>query len=290
MHMTSRHAVLGRQRFYTSKLLLALGLPAIMITSMIGGTAVAASNGPSLKPPTIISSGQIRYCSDISAPPLESYSPSQTPEGSDVSIGNSIAKDLGLTPVWEQTAFSGIIPALEANHCDAILSQLYIKPARKKVVNFVPYMYSSESVTVPEANPGKITGLNSTMCGQSVSTTTGTTAQTELEALSATCTSDGKPTVNVVLFTNDVDALQNMLVGQSNAYTTTSETAAYYIQKDPNKFKFAGQPFGRILTGIAVIKGNPKLLSAIEHAFHEVQVSGEYNKIMTKWGIKRDEL
>ncbi|HUX04087.1 MAG TPA: ABC transporter substrate-binding protein [Acidimicrobiales bacterium] len=253
-------------------------------------SAGASGLTPALKPPTILTTGQIRYCSDISSPPIEFLNSKQRPIGSDIQIGTAIAKALHLKAVWEQTAFSGIIPALQAHHCDAILSQLYIKASRKTVVDFVPYMYSSESVTVPSANPGNITGFDTSLCGQTVSTVTGTTAQTELATLSSTCTSEGKSPVQAVLFTSDVQALQNMLTGRSTAYTTTSETGAYYMRADHNQFKFVGKPFGRILTGIAINKKSPKLLAALKHAFALVRKSGKYNKIMTKWGISRDEL
>ena len=270
---------------------IALAVSMVIPLGVAFGASASASTGKStLKPPTIVSTGKLQYCSDMSSPPLESLNASQKPMGSDIGIGNAIAARMGLKPVWQQTAFSGIIPALQARHCDAILSQLYIKPARKLVVNFVPYMYSSESVTVPTANPGKITGLDSSLCGQQVATVTGTTAQTELATVSAACTAAGKPAVGVVLFTSDPLALQNMLAGLSNAYTSTSETAAYYMKAQPGTFKFAGQPFGRILTGIAVNKGNPKLLAAIQHAFAQIRANGTYNRVMTQWGLQRDEL
>lgn len=266
---------------------------ALSVIVGLGTFGVGVSSGATkstVKPPTIISTGKLQFCSDMSSPPLESLNSSQQPVGSDIGIGNAIAAKMGLKAVWDQTAFSGIIPALQARHCDAILSQLYIKPARKLVVNFVPYMYSSESVTVPSNNPGNITGLDSSLCGQQVATVTGTTAQTELATVSSACTAAGKPAVQVVLFTSDPLALQSMLSGLSNAYTSTSETAAYYMRTNPGRFKFAGQPFGKILTGIAVDKGNAKLLKAIGHAFAQIKADGTYNRVMSQFGLQRDEL
>jgi len=280
----------NRRRLTRTALALSVVFPLGVALGSLGTGASAASSRSTLKPPTIVSAGKLQYCSDMSSPPLESLTASQQPVGSDIGIGNAIAARMGLKAVWQQTAFSGIIPALQARHCDAILSQLYIKPARKLVVNFVPYMYSSESVTVPSANPGNITGLDSSLCGQKVATVTGTTAQTELATVSAACTAAGKPAVNVVLFTSDPLALQNMLAGLSDAYTSTSETAAYYMKTNPGRFKFAGQPFGKILTGIAVNKGNPKLLTAIQHAFAQIKANGTYNRVMSQWGLQRDEL
>ena len=119
--------------------------------------------------------GTIRYCSDISSPPLEFYVNGQQPAGSDIDLGNAIAAEAWAQgPVWVNTAFAGIIPALQAGHCDAILSQLFDKPARRAVVNFVDYMNSSEAIMVRKGNPRHVTGLSG-LCGLNVAAETGTT-------------------------------------------------------------------------------------------------------------------
>lgn len=285
------HRILGsRRRFARIALVLAAVLPLGLVFGFYGGSGLASASQTTLKPPVVITSGTIRFCTDFSSPPTEFYSTSLKPEGSDVNIGDAIAAKMNVKVVWEETAFAGIIPALLAKHCDAILSDLYIKPARQLVVNFVPYMYGGESVVVPTANPGNITGYDTSLCGQTVSTVTGTTGQTELTSLDATCTADGKSAIQVDLFTSDVEALENMLTGQSTAYTTGTETAAYYMKKDPNKLKFEGPSFGKILTGIAVNKDDPKLHADITKAVSQIRKDGIYNKILAKWDIGRDAL
>jgi polar amino acid transport system substrate-binding protein len=62
------------------------------------------------------------------------------------------------------------------------------------------------------------------------------------------------------------------------------------MRSKPGRFKFAGQPFGKILTGIAVNKGNSKLLAAMQHGFAQILANGTYNRVMTQWGLQRDEL
>src|SRR4051794_6583763 len=118
--------------------------------------------------------GTIRFCSDISSPPLEFYANGQQPTGSDIDLGNAIAARLGVKAEWVNTAFAGIIPALQAGHCDAILSQLLDKPARRAIVDFVDYMNSSEAIMVRKGNPDHVTGLSG-LCGLSVAAETGTT-------------------------------------------------------------------------------------------------------------------
>lgn len=247
------------------------------------GTNAAASVGH------LVQSGTIHYCSDISSPPLEFYANGTQATGSDIELGNAIAAKLGLKPVWVNTAFSGIIPALQAGHCDAIISQLYDKPARRKVVNFVDYMNSSEALLVPKGNPRHITGLSG-LCGLTVATETGTTISVDLAAQSKRCTSSGKQAITDQTFLRDSDAVEQLGLGHVAAYGTTLESGAYDITKNNGRYQFAGKPFGQILTGIATRKDDPQLHAAIAHAFARVRADGKYQAIFAKWHLTGDEL
>lgn len=233
--------------------------------------------------------GEIRYCSDISSPPLEFYVNGQQPTGSDVELGNAIAHELGLKPVWVNTAFAGIIPALQAGHCDAILSQLFDKPARRAVVNFVDYMNSSEAVLVRYGNPLHITGI-ADLCGLSVAAETGTTVSDYLTQQSKICVAHGKKPISVQTFLRDSDALNQLALGHVDAYGTTVESGGYDMSKNKGMFQFAGAPFGQIATGIATNKQNTALHRAIAQAFADLQRNGTYQKIMATWGLKLDIL
>lgn len=246
-----------------------------------GGSSVPAS--------ALIEGGKLQFCSDISTPPLESYGPGHEPEGSDIDIGTEIAKRLKLEPVWKNTAFAGIIPALQAHNCDAILSQLFDKPERRKVVDFVDYMRSGEALLVPKGNPAGVTGLAS-LCGKTTAAENGTTIADLLRAQSAKCEKAGKPKITVRLFLRDSDALQQLALKQVDVYGTTTETVSFVSSKQPGKYQLAGKPFAEILCGIATQKGNTALHDAIAKAFASMQSDGTYSKILAKWHLQLDEL
>jgi polar amino acid transport system substrate-binding protein len=149
------------------------------------GSASSAGGGVSVPADALLQAGQITYCSDLSSPPLESYDASQNPVGAEVDLGNALAQAMGVKAVWANTAFSGIVPALQAKQCDAILSELFIKPAREKVVDFVPYMYNSNTVMVQAATTD-VTGLNG-LCGKKVAAETGTTVTGFLTDATSKC-------------------------------------------------------------------------------------------------------
>ena len=274
-----------------------LGLAIGVAGLLAAGCGTSSSGSAAAKPTAAIKvptsalgqAGTIRYCSEISSPPLEFYVNGQQPTGSDVELGNAIAGELGLKPVWVNTAFAGIIPALQAGHCDAILSQLFDKPSRRAVVNFVDYMNSSEAVLVRKGNPRHVTGVAG-LCGLNVAAETGTTVTDYLAQQSKACVAHGKKPISVQTFLRDSDALNQLALGHVDAYGTTVETGGYDMSKNPGMFQIAGPPFGQIRTGIATTRQNVALHRAIAAAFAALQRNGTYQKIMTKWGLKLDIL
>jgi len=252
-------------------------------------STAAAKAAASVPDSALVQAGQLQFCSDISTPPLESFGPGHKPQGSDIDIGTEIAKRLGLEAVWKNTAFAGIIPALQARNCDAILSQLFDKPERRQVVDFVDYMRSGQALLVPKGNPQGVQGL-ADLCGKKVASETGTTIADLLRAQSKQCTKSGKPAVTVRLFLRDSDALQQLGLKQVDVYGTTTETVSFITSKQPDQFAVAGKPFGEILCGIATRKGNAPLHDAIAKAFAGMQSDGTYHKILDKWKLGLDEL
>ncbi len=266
-----------------------IGLVVAGCSGGAGGSGPAPAAAVKVPAGALGQPGEIRYCSDISSPPLEFYSNGTTPTGSDIDLGNAIAAELGVKPVWVNTAFAGIIPALQAGHCDAIISQLFDKPSRRLVVNFIDYMYSSEAVLVAHGNPHHVTGI-SDLCGLTVAAETGTTVTDYLAQQSKACVKAGRQPIKVQTFLRDSDALEQLALGHVAAYGTTVETASYDMSKAPGTFQFAGRPFGQILTGIAVNKPDKALTRAIARAFAILRRNGTYQKIMIKWGLRLDIL
>jgi polar amino acid transport system substrate-binding protein len=260
---------------------------AVGMIGLLGFLGVASAQiTPS---PRIASAKKITYCSDLSGPPLGFFDESGKPVGSDVDIGEEIAKRLGVTANWANTPFSGIIPALQAKNCDAILSQLFDKPARREVIDFVDYMYSSESFLVPKGNPKNVRTI-ADLSGLKIAVENGTTIQSLIEDQNKKFEQAGKPKADIIVFPKDSDARQALQIGQVDVYGTTLESAAYFLQKAGHIFDIGGDPFAKILTGIGVRKDDTDLRTAIESALKAMKADGTYTKILTKWGLEGDAL
>ena len=93
-----------------------------------------------------------------------------------------------------------------------------------------------------------------------------------------------------MVFPKDSDARQALQIGQVAVYGTTLESAAYFLQKAGHIFDIGGEPFAKILTGIAVRKGDDKLRSAIQAALDSMKADGTYLAILKKWGMEGDAI
>jgi polar amino acid transport system substrate-binding protein len=266
-------------------------MPAVFAAagSLMVLAAMSGAHAQGAAPPNIAKAGKIVYCSDMTGPPLEFLDESTKPVGSDIEIGEEIAKRFGVKAEWKNIPFKGLIPALLAKQCDVVISQLFDKPERRQAIGMVDYMNSSEALLVRAGNPQKIKGLED-LSGKKVAVENGTTIQDLLGEQSKKFEAAGKKPIDVVVFPKDTDALQQLQIGQADAYGTTLETGAYYMQKAPNTFEVAGPPFHQILVGVGFGKDDAALSAALQKTIDAMKADGSYLKILKKWGLEGDKI
>jgi polar amino acid transport system substrate-binding protein len=262
----------------------------LLVAALVApGALVPARAAPSSAlPEAVAKAGKITFCSFIDLPPVEFMDPASKPIGSDIDLANGIASRLGVTAEYNNMPFAGLIPALLAGHCDAIISQLFIKPPREKVINFIPYMYSHEVLLLRTGT----TGINSLedLSGKKVAAVTGTTATNLLEEENDKLKAAGKTPIDMIMFPQNTAALQQLQFGQVEAYGVAFEAAAYYAHTEPKLFMTGGEPYYKILTGIGLRKDETQLQDAMAKAFNEMRKDGSYHDILVKWAITQDEL
>ena len=244
------------------------------------------STGPAkVAPPAILQAGTLKICApNDGTPPNVYHDETGALVGSEVDLGEAIAAKLGLKPDFVQSAFAAVIPTLQAKQCDVIMAQLYIKPEREKIVDFVPYVYSGTGIAVSKEHPSDISGMDDSLCGKKVMVAVGTTAESLSQEQSDKCKAAGKPEIDINRNNHADVSLQQVQNGQVDAYLDTAETLGYYATKTGAQIQMAGQPFGTIKIGAATMKGNTELHNAIQQALNELEGDGTYAKIIDQWG------
>lgn len=266
--------------------------------SAVGSAAasVPASAAPSTvaSVPTdqLIFAGKLVICSDIPYPPQEFFDSNGNPIGSDIEIGQEIAKRLGLEAQIENSVFDTIIAALSGGKCDIIISAQNITADRVKQVDMIPYFQAGQSFVVAKGNPKNIK-TNDDLCGKAIAAETGTTEVDYLNGtgdysghgLSAACVSKGLQKINVKTYSKDTDALLALQSGQVDAYFADSPVAGYYTVQHPDQFELSGLTLGVAKEGISVGKDHTGLRDAVVAALKSMMDDGTYDSILKKYGV-----
>jgi len=253
-------------------------LTAVLALTVAVTSGTASTAGKAAK--VAAAGSSLVFCSDITYPPEEFYKGS-TPVGSDIEIGTDVAKRMQSKAHFTNTGFDGIIPALLAKKCDAIISGMNDTPTRRKQVAFVDYLSVGQSLMVKKGNPQHITTLAS-LSGKSVSVETGTTNRDFLAAQSKKLKAAGKKSITIVTFPHDTDAANALKTGKVDAYFGDSPVVAYYIARD-SSFGFGGSPINPIPVGIALRKNDTKTVAGVQAAIKAMYADGTMNKILAKW-------
>ncbi len=267
------------------------GLAGAALLGLVGcsssNEAAPAPTGPAkVQPPAILEADTLTICApNDGTPPNIYHDESGELVGSEVDLGEALAAQMGLKAKFHESSFATVIPALQAKQCDVIMAQLYIKPEREKVVDFVPYMMSGTGIAVSEDKPADITGLDDSLCGKKVILAVATTAESLAQEQSEKCTAAGKPPVDITRSNQADVSIQQVQNGQVDAFMDTAETLGYYATKTGARITPVGEPFGTIQIGAATLKGNTALHDAIAQALGELESNETYDKILAEWGM-----
>ena len=219
-------------------------------------------------------------------PPWELVDPAtQQPVGFDIDMASALAHAMGLTSQHKNISFDGLIPALQAGQCSAIISGLYDKPERRAVVDFVDYAATGDSLIVKADSAIRASSLDD-MAGKKVALGVGTAGEGELAAANKKLGAAGRPEIIVVPMGTSAEAFQQLSAGLVDAYLGSTDQVAYYERQKPGSVKLAGPPLFKLDVGVATLKSDPALHAAFEAALRDVKASGAYDGIVKKWNFE----
>ncbi len=243
------------------KVLTLLSLLALLVALAAAGSAGAGRRA---------AASTFTYCTDPTFPPMEFTTTSGKIIGFDVDMAAKLAKTWGATAAAKKTAFPGLLPALNAKRCDAVISGIFVTPDRKKQAAVVAYMASHRVLIVKSGNPKHITSPSG-LKGKVVAVQAGTKYEEYLKALKA------KIGFTLQSYPGDTDAVAQVLLGRADAVLTQDTSYAYQVKQHPGKiavgYTFAQKDsFGiyyrkadasslgqQISSGIAQLKSNGAL-------------------------------
>jgi polar amino acid transport system substrate-binding protein len=192
--------------------------------------------------------------------------------GFDIDLMNAIAKEAGFQVEYKNVPFDPLLAGMASGQYDAAISSITITEERKKNMLFSdPYFAAGQLVVVQSSN----TTIKSQadLKGKKVGAQVGTTGAEEAQNLGA-----------VLKTYDDIgSAYLDLVNGQIEAVVADNPLAIGYVRKYEGKLKAVGQPFTNEQYGIAVKKGNEKLLADINRGLKAVQDKGLIKEYEQKW-------
>jgi polar amino acid transport system substrate-binding protein len=253
------------------------------VVTLLGTSLAQAQVTP---PPHIKDHGRIVYCSDISFPPFEYYdAQTNDPAGFDVEFGQLLATTLGVKAEFKNIGFDALIPSLQAGQCDAILSGLFDKPERRKVIDLLDYASVGNSLIVKSSSAVKFNGLDD-LSGRSVAVEAGSTLEHELDAANDKVKQAGKPAIKIAALPKASDAFQQLSTGLVEAYYGTTAQASYFNKQNPGSVKLASPQTSSFFIGVGTPKSDTALHDALSTALKTVVANGKYDALLKKWSFE----
>ncbi len=171
-----------------------------------------------------------------------------------------------------------MIEGLLKGKFDTVISQMTITEDRKKTMDFSqPYITNTIKVIVSEKNT-TIHGLED-LKGKKVGVGLGTNDEKYLREVAIPKLGQ----FEIVTYNDVITSLMDLNTGRIDATINNMFALKPLIEKNNLKIKAVGDPIKKDQAGIAVRKGNPEFLKAIDDALTEMKSDGTYARIHKKW-------
>ncbi|WP_342246257.1 cystine ABC transporter substrate-binding protein [Pseudomonas sp. OTU5201] len=252
-----------RRQFILGSLTLALGAGLV-------GTSSAADLLQDIQ-----QKGAIKVGLEGTYPPFNYQDESGKLTGFEVELAEALAKELGVKAEFQPTKWDGILAALESKRLDVVINQVTISDERKKKYDFsTPYTVSGIQALVRKGTEGEIKTA-ADLAGKKVGVGLGTNYEQWLK--------DNVPQADIRTYDDDPTKFQDLNVGRIDAILVDRLAAFEMVEKTGGKLAVTGEPFSRQEAGIALRKGNPELLAAIDKALAKLKADGTLKKLSEKW-------
>ena len=222
------------------------------------------------------SNNSIKMITEATFPPYE-FLRGQEIVGIDVEICRAVAEKLGRPFQAETVDFDSVIPAVISGKADLAAAGITITEDRKKNVDFsIPYVKTGIVVIYKKSNPFKDAAQ---LKGKKIGVQAGTTSETYvLEQLKQEPERSRSPAEavaglksgRVAFVIADIDPAKNCVKGEADLAISDFITSEEYA--------------------VAIRKGQPELLKAINETITELKANGKLAKWIADFTAESDKL
>ena len=189
--------------------------------------------------------------------------------GFDVDLMNAIARTLGLTPQYRETAFEAIFPSVRAEDFNVGMSSFTDTKEREEQVDFVTY-FEAGTLWAQQAGSG-VDPANA--CGLRVGVTYASIQETvEIPDKSEDCVAAGMAPIEKVVYVSQDDLNAALTNGEVAAMSADSPVTGFTVKTSGGALEAAGEVSDPQPYGWPVAKGSAlaeSLRQALEHLMRD---------------------
>ena len=225
--------------------------------------------------------GTLQVGADIAYAPMEFFEEgTENAMGLSIDLGTALGEELGVDVEFINTGWDGIIPALEAERFDVIISSMTITEERQQELDFIPYFTAGTGILVQAGNPQDIQNL-ADLCGRSVAVQVGTIQVEQVEAQNEEC---DEP-ISISTFDLNPLAVEQVKLGRADAVLADFPVAGNDARLSEGELEVVGEQFESAPYGIGLRKDSSELNAAIGDALQAIMDSGKYDEVLADWGL-----
>ena len=198
--------------------------------------------------------------------------------GFDIDMGIEMAKALGVKPVFVDTLWPGIIPALNLGRFDIIYGGMSVTEERKKLVDFAnPFMTVGQTVLLNAKHKDTVQSYENLNDSKFIVVSKpGTTGEEAVKRMIPKATYETVDT--------EMEGAMRVLEGTADAFVYDFPFNAVFVaMHSSDQLIFLAEPFTKEPIAWAVRKNDPDFLKFLNSFLEAIKKDGRYDKIYNKW-------
>ena len=252
----------------------------------IGGTvllprAPAFAQGVTLD--KIKKAGELRVGCEAAYVPFTYRDRSGSIVGFDVEIVAKYLEPIGVKPVFTDTQWSGVIPALYAGRFDVVPTMSYTKERLERVRFSIPYADASQALLIRAADKDKVKVIGD-MSGKILAVKLGSPGETLKNRLETQLkTERGSGFRDVKTYDDHPAAYLALAQGSVDGVLNTVPTLSVVLRDKPGAFSIVYNVGQDNWHGYAFRKEDGELADFFDKRISEMKASDELYKVQEKW-------
>lgn len=208
---------------------------------------------------------------ELSYPPFEMTDEKGEPKGISVDLANDLGKSLGKKIIIRNTAFDGLIPALKSGKIDMVISSMTITDERRQSVDFSdPYL--STGLCLLTGTTKLINTVEELdKAGMTVAVKKGTTGHTYAARKIKNA--------RLLVLDKEAAAVLEVVQGKADAFIYDQMSIYQNWKRNPDTTRALLNPFQKEQWGIALRKGDGRLMGQINRFLKTYREQGGFERL-----------